>query len=154
MVSERILSPGRFVKSGHLSVVLRKGTMGKPVHQLIMQTFVGEAPHGKEVRHLNGNPTDNRLCNLAYGTRTENIIDVMLLGRPWARRFKYRGLTVDDVIQIRKRIAHGEPQVSIARSMGVSQGQVSGVNTGKSFKWLTDEMIQKYETGGYEKCTS
>ncbi|NLB17419.1 MAG: HNH endonuclease, partial [Syntrophomonadaceae bacterium] len=66
-VPERILKPGRFCKSGHVSVVLRKGTSGKPVHQLILRTFIGEVPQDMEVLHINGNPTDNCLSNLRYG---------------------------------------------------------------------------------------
>ena len=59
-VRERILKPGP-ANTGHLYVVLGHGEAGKPVHQLVMKAFVGEAPQGMEVRHLNGNPKDNRL---------------------------------------------------------------------------------------------
>ena len=70
-VPERILKPGRYCKAGHQSVVLRRGSNGIPVHQLVMKAFVGEPPEGTEVLHINGNPQDNRLSNLRYGTRTE-----------------------------------------------------------------------------------
>ena len=75
-VNGRVLRPGQFCKSGHVSVVLGRGTPGRPVHQLVMLTFVGAPPDGMEVLHSNGDPTDNRLENLRYGTRTENILDV------------------------------------------------------------------------------
>lgn len=58
-VRECILRPGRYCKSGHLSVVLGKGTPGKPVHQLIMRTFVGDRPEGCDVLHCDGDPTNN-----------------------------------------------------------------------------------------------
>lgn len=45
------------------------------VHQLVMLAFVGPCPEGLEIRHLNGDGVDNRLGNLAYGTRAENIQD-------------------------------------------------------------------------------
>ena len=64
-VPERILKPGRFCKAGHVSVTLGKGTNGKPVHQLIALTFIGPRPKGADTRHLNGDPTNNRLDNLA-----------------------------------------------------------------------------------------
>ena len=35
----KILSPGRYCKAGHLSVVLSHGTAGRPVHQLVMLSF-------------------------------------------------------------------------------------------------------------------
>lgn len=79
-ISGKILKPARFCKSGHVSVVLDHGNSGIPVHQLVMRAFVGEPPAGMEVLHINGNPKDNRLENLRYGTRTENILDVYYQG--------------------------------------------------------------------------
>ena len=45
------------------------------IHQLVLQTFVGPCPAGCECRHLDGNPLNNRLSNLAWGTRAENAAD-------------------------------------------------------------------------------
>ncbi|MFC7450554.1 NUMOD4 motif-containing HNH endonuclease [Rhodococcus daqingensis] len=57
----------------HLTMEGRDSTY--QVHRLVMRAFVGPCPEGLEVRHLNGDPTDNRLANLAYGTRSENAVD-------------------------------------------------------------------------------
>lgn len=45
------------------------------VHGLVALTFLGPRPESQEVRHLNGDPTDARASNLAYGTRGENVRD-------------------------------------------------------------------------------
>lgn len=45
------------------------------VHQLVMQAFVGPCPDGMEIRHLDGDPTNNALSNLRYGTHAENVAD-------------------------------------------------------------------------------
>ena len=45
------------------------------VHRLITLAFLGEIPDGLETRHLNGNPVDNRLENLTYGTPSRNQFD-------------------------------------------------------------------------------
>lgn len=45
------------------------------VHRLVMAAFVGPCPDGIEVCHNNGNPADNRLSNLRYGTHSENQLD-------------------------------------------------------------------------------
>jgi hypothetical protein len=51
------------------------GEHTRTCHVLLMAAFVGPPPEGQEVRHLNGDPADCRLDNLAYGTRSENILD-------------------------------------------------------------------------------
>lgn len=45
------------------------------VHRLILETFVGPCPEGYETRHINGDTTDNRLENLAWGTHSQNMKD-------------------------------------------------------------------------------
>jgi hypothetical protein len=71
-LSGKVLKPGRMV-CGHLSLPLGRGSFGQLVHRLVMSAFVGPAPSGMEVLHLNHDPADNRLCNLKYGTRSENL---------------------------------------------------------------------------------
>lgn len=128
--AERILKPGKYCKSGHLSVVLRRGSQGLPVHQLIMKTFVGEPPVGKEVCHNNGNPADNRLSNLRYDTRTENIIDVYRQGKKW------RKLSVNDVTSIKLKLTSGHTCTEIAKEYSVSIASISAIKMGRSFSWL------------------
>ena len=45
------------------------------VHTLVLTTFVGSCPVGLECRHLNDNKRDNRLINLEWGTRLDNMQD-------------------------------------------------------------------------------
>lgn len=46
------------------------------VHQLVLEAFVGPRPdEAMGVRHLNDDPTDNTLGNLAWGTYGENMQD-------------------------------------------------------------------------------
>ena len=73
-----LLKPGR-MPEGHLSVSLgRKNS--QCVHKLVLLAFVGLAPDGHECCHNNGNPADNRLENLRWGTRSENIKDAVKHG--------------------------------------------------------------------------
>ena len=129
-VKERILRPGGRA-SGHLSVVLGKGNNGSLVHALVMRTFVGGYPLGQEIRHKNGDPTDNRLENLEYGTRTDNILDVFRQGKRW------RTLSMDDVFKIRERITAGERNVDIEPDFGVTQYAISNIRCGKCYGWVS-----------------
>lgn len=127
----KILRPGRYCKSGHLSIPLgrRTGGSGIPVHQLVMLAFVGEPPEGMEVCHINGDPTDNRLVNLRYDTRTQNILDVYRQGRPW------RKLNLDDVSYIRFALFCGIQGVELARQFDVSHSCISAIKTGRTYSW-------------------
>lgn len=126
----RVLKPGQYCGNGHVSVVLGHGTAGRPVHQLIMITFAGLPPKGLEVLHINGNPKDNRLSNLRYGTRTENILDVYRQGGVW------RKLSAEDVGSIRFGLSCGMKGSELAAMFGVSQNTISKIKNGGSFAWL------------------
>lgn len=51
------------------------------VHTLVALAFLGPRPEGQEVRHWDGNPKNNRVTNLLYGTRKQNAGDMLRHGR-------------------------------------------------------------------------
>lgn len=62
---------------GYLRVGLCKQgkTRTELVHPLVLEAFVGPRPEGCDCCHLNDVPDDNRLENLRWGTRSQNILD-------------------------------------------------------------------------------
>jgi len=62
---------------GHLKVILCDSgrRRGFHVHTLVLTAFVGPKPLDMECRHLFGDPADNRLTHLAWGTPSENKYD-------------------------------------------------------------------------------
>lgn len=79
----RILRATRPAK-GYPQVVMHPGGgvgATRNVHQLVAEAFLGPRPApGCEIRHLNGDSLDSRLCNLAWGTASENARDKRLHG--------------------------------------------------------------------------
>ena len=82
------LKSARPTNGGHLYVDLWVDGSRKReyVHQLVITEFVGVGEPGQEVRHLNGDPQDNRVANLRWGTRSENMMDEVNSGRHWQTR--------------------------------------------------------------------
>ena len=130
MIHGRILRPGVYCKSGHISVVLGRGTNGIPVHQLVAFTFIGPRPKGMDIRHKNGNPKDNRLENLEYGTRRENILDAYKDNGTWKK------LNVEAVEAIRFGLASGLKGVELANMFNVSTSTISMIKRGRVYEWL------------------
>lgn len=126
----QILRPGRYCKSDHVSVVLGHNENGSPVHQLVLRTFIGKPPEGQEVLHRNGDPTDNRLENLHYGSRTENILDVFYQGKKW------RKLDIEDVGGIRFGLATGITPKELASMYDVSVSTISCIKRRRNYQWL------------------
>lgn len=50
------------------------------VHRLVAEAFIGPRPGGQVTRHLDGNPANNVVSNLAYGTPSENTLDAVQHG--------------------------------------------------------------------------
>lgn len=83
---KRILTPWK-VNSGHLQTRMRQGSRAyaRYIHRLVLETFVGPCPPGMECCHNNGDPADNRLENLRWGTRKDNILDSVRHGTHFSR---------------------------------------------------------------------
>lgn len=63
--------------SGHQQVKLsRDGEYRQAkVHRVVLIAFAGPPPEGCEVLHTDGNPANNKIENLRWGTRSENLHD-------------------------------------------------------------------------------
>ena len=72
----------QLMATGYMRVRLQWGRISHvvTVHRVILLTFVGSPTNGNVTRHLNGRRTDNRLCNLAWGTHAENSKDMVAHG--------------------------------------------------------------------------
>lgn len=73
----KVLSAGLSKRGGYPLVSLY--TQGKNqmryVHTLVAEAFIGTRPEGTEVCHNDGDPTNNHVDNLRYGTSSDNELD-------------------------------------------------------------------------------
>lgn len=105
-------------------------------HRLVLDAFVGARPD-LECRHLNGNPRDNRLVNLAWGTPTENQFDRFRHGTACEGETNYRAeLSEADVRRVMKLRGRLGP-AAIARELGHPVGRIKHVLYGQAWNWLT-----------------
>ena len=134
----RILKPS--VNDGaYLRVILTedRAARARRVHHLVLEAFVGPRPSGMITRHINGNPADNCIGNLAYGTFAENAADAKRHGTfQQGATHSSAKLTVDEVLDIRARCSEREAQKSIAGRYGVSQTTVSHIVLRKTWNHL------------------
>ncbi|MGW2515012.1 HNH endonuclease [Streptomyces scopuliridis] len=105
------------------------------VHTLVLEVFVGSRPPGLEAAHIDGNPLNNDVTNLAWVTHRENIAHKSIHGTVvrgemfWSSR-----LTEQQVRELRCRYSDGESAQSMAAEFGVSRTSAWKAATGRSWK--------------------
>lgn len=99
----------------------------KNIHRAVCIAFHGDPPFlGAVARHLDGDKSNNRADNLAWGTHVQNAADREVHGRTARGETHSRPglkLPFDAVLKI--RAARGQTQRSLARTHGVSEALVS-----------------------------
>lgn len=125
-----------------LSLINRKGyrqvkigvdgvKMNVSVHTMVLLAFHGPKPEGHEGCHRNGNPADNRECNLRWGTPESNAQDRKDHGNyAIGEQHPMAKLTVDRVRRIRDgRVTCKQAQ----EDYGISMSQFYRVRRGETW---------------------
>lgn len=102
----------------------------KSVHRLVCMAFHGMPPTDTmEVRHLNGDPTDNRPANLRWGTAGENWQDKRMHGRATVgEKHPAAKFTDAERAHIRWAVERGLcSQRQAARALGVALSSIQGI---------------------------
>lgn len=130
---------------GHGKLKLERTRIDKPTRIIAFELFYGDVPAGKQVQHTCDNP---RCCNPAHlyaGTQKQNVQDMHSLGR-WkltqpnvhkGQNNKMAKLTDLQVLDIKRRIASGETNISIADDYPVTHGAISLIKRGIAWTHLS-----------------
>lgn len=115
----------RYRKDGYLQVNLSKNSKKSyfPVHKIIARVFLGEVPKKMDICHNNGDRSDNRVSNLRYDTRKNNLSDAISHGTRIQGEAHYNVKLTDD--QVKEIIKDGRTQKIIASEYGVRQSHIS-----------------------------
>lgn len=127
------------LRRGYPSVMI--GRKQKTVHTLVAAAFIGPRPDGMTINHIDGNKTNNAATNLEYVTASENSKHACRLGLIYSKGERHSQAKLNDekVIDIRRRIAIGESQKSIALSLEVTPSCISRINTGDLWPHLMQD---------------
>lgn len=125
-VRSATVGPGRY----SLIDFRREGkVVARSLHVLVADAFHGPRPYGHQVRHLDGDRTNNKPSNLAYGTARDNARDRLIHGN--TAHGERNGMTkLPDVAVRIIRVVYGAgiaTQREIATAFGISQAQVNNI---------------------------
>lgn len=100
-------------------------------HALIAEAFHGQKPAGMQVRHLNGDGSDNRACNITWGTAKENADDKKRHGTQASAAKK---LDWGKVRVIRRAKRKGVKTSVIAKRFNLTVATVNKINRQETWK--------------------
>ncbi len=106
------------------------------VHRIVLEAFVGPRPLGMVVCHEDGNPVNNRLTNLRWGTRKENEADKERHGRRrHGEKHQNSKITEEDVREIRRAWANREmTQKKLGEKFGLTRTGVQSIVKGQTWR--------------------
>ncbi len=112
------------------------------VHRVSYSIFVGPIPIGLNVCHRCDTPNCINPVHFFLGTQQQNIADCVAKGRFIGNRtnhikgsdHKSAKLTEDDIIEIRRLVAVGTPQMEVVKKFSIAQSNVSLIVSRKTWK--------------------
>lgn len=130
IIKKGALMKGGPTHTGHLLVSLSLGhkvRVRRYIHVLILETFVRKGKRGEECRHRNGKPGDNRLSNIKWCFRSDNLRD-----RKWHAGTSRYVLTPNNVREARRLLAGGVQQKVVAQKFNVCPATIHAMQIGQT----------------------
>lgn len=119
-----------------------------PAHRYSWELHNGTIPDGMHVLHRCDNPPCVNPDHLFLGTNLDNVRDKQAKGRQLrGERVGTAKFTAGQVTEVRRRVAGGETQLSVARDMGMSPRHVHDIVTRRTWAWLPDAELLRTGEG-------
>jgi hypothetical protein len=124
--------------SGYYQVWFSKNGIKKImlVHRLVASAFLENTLQKKDVNHINGIKTDNRIENLEWATRSENVSHAYkndLIDNAKGSRHGMSILKEEDVLKIRE-LSSLYTKNQLAEMFGVGRRSINNIVNRKSWK--------------------
>ena len=103
------------------------------VHCLVLEAFVGPRPDGQQCRHLDGNPANNKLENLVWGSAKENASDRVAHGTSKGQRNPNAQITAFQAFMLQTSPLGA---TALAKASGISVHLINGIKCGRRWSWL------------------
>jgi len=140
----KVLTPHRVGRGGRylwVSLWQQQKATRRPVHQLVLEAFVGPKPLGYVTNHKDGNPGNNHVENLEWCTVTHNNVHAIETG---LRKVRGEGnylayFTEADVLLIRRWAREGMTSYAIAQELSVPRRTIANIVARRSWKHLPEE---------------
>ena len=130
-----------YLESANIDVPGYTGQRRFRVHRLAAFQWFGCAIFrtGVEVRHLDGNPLNNRRDNIALGSHSENMMDQPVevrRARATHAASYLRALSAEQAQQLIDDRSSGMTYAELMKKYGVAKGTVSHIVNGKTYPEL------------------
>lgn len=106
------------------------------VHRLVAETYIPNPENKKEVNHINGNKLDNRVENLEWSTRQENLKhrDETIKTCIWGEKAALSKLSNQQAQEIRQEYTNTKTSYpKLAKKYGVYKGTIGRIVRGETF---------------------
>lgn len=115
-----------------------RGKLKFSIHRLVLSVWDRFPSRGEQTRHLDGNPENNNITNLVWGSGKQNWSDRKLHGRGMDGELHHNAkLTEVKVKDILRRINQGESLRSIAREYNVGVNTIGNIKRKRTWKYVT-----------------
>lgn len=129
---DRILRP--YSRPDGRLVVDMRYVYGKAffAHRIVAEVFLGRCPRGHQINHKDGNPKNNRISNLEYVTRQQNMRHASENGLVQRKNIPKYIQTRDKILGMKKA---GLKNAEIARETGFSHSHISRTVRGLAYNY-------------------